>query len=388
MRLNNAHTRQFLLSWAHDAGFLCDGLDNILAELNGRAISLSAPLTYEACLNLTDEELQRYYEEYNLVKYYPDLSHERRAWLLWKQAMEWRWLGTPQTIEDLCQYIMDQTEVELHITDSLAFDVNGNLVHPELLNVFDAELSVLAAYLPENTLRRVSANIIRFKNDRTQLRGFSFLFDLTGGDLDSTIAYTDGGNYEVFYELNGWTSDVRYQAFPNSDTTSPTTLSGKGRDITMYKSQGVLLDLLGGARYEVVRAYANEFDIRGFRPTGLYIGCASTASTTYRAILTNLSSNSYTFQRIDYRRIDSIPYQWGYSVIAGKLVFTITLQGGVTGSGYVDVYGYVRGDATVSDYQVVDERIRYSNGQFTIATNITPNSGADAYLNLTNLRPD
>lgn len=209
MRLNDAHTRQFLLSWAHDAGFLCDGLDNILAELNGRAISLSAPLTYEACLNLTDEELQRYYEEFGLVNYYPDLSHERRAWLLWKQAMEWRWLGTPQTIADLCQYLMDQTEVELHINDSLAFDSNGVLVNPDLLNVFDAELSVSAADLPENILFRIYANIVRFKNDRTQLRGFAFLFDLEGGDLDSTIAYTDGGNYEVFYELDGWALDVQ-----------------------------------------------------------------------------------------------------------------------------------------------------------------------------------
>lgn len=387
MRLNDAHTRQFLLSWAHDAGFLCDGLDNILAELNGRAISLSAPLTYEACLNLTDEELQRYYEEFGLVNYYPDLSHERRAWLLWKQAMEWRWLGTPQTIEDLCQYLMDQTEVELHITDSLAFDVNGNLVHPELLNVFDAELSVLAADLPENTLRRVSANIVRFKNDRTQLRGFSFLFDMTGGGFDSEIAYTDGGNYEVFFEMGDFTDDIRQQAFPESNTSSSATLAGKSRDTTLYNQSGFLYLEGGDARYEVARVYANSSDIIGTRPNGLYIGRTTTQGTVLRAVLTNLSENSVTFQRIDYRKINCVPYTFTYGMTFGTLQFTVTLTG-VSGDGYVTAYGYVRGNTSASDYIFINnEQMRYVNSKFLIPTNIS-GSSPDVYLNLTNLRPD
>lgn len=390
MRLNNAHTRQFLLSWAHDADFLCDGLDNILADLNGRAISLSAPLTYEACLNLTDEELQRYYEEFGLVKYYPDLSHERRAWLLWKQTMEWRWLGTPQTIEDLCRYIMDQTEVELHITDSLAFDVNGSLVHPELLNVFDAELSVLAADLPENTLRRVSANIVRFKNDRTQLRGFSFLFDMTGGGFDTTLSYTDGGNYETFFEMGDFTDDIRQQAFPESNTSSSATLSAKSKDAIVYDQSGSSLYLEGGnVRYEVARVYATTQDIVGTRPDGLYFGRASTQTAVLRAVLTNMSNNSVTFQRIDYRKINCVPYTFTYGVDFGTLSFTVTLTG-VTGSGYITAYGYVRGTATVSTgYQIIDERdLRYVNGKFIIPTNLANSASADCYLNLTNLRPD
>lgn len=290
MRLSDSYLRQFLPTWAQDVGFLCDGMDGLLHDFNERAISLAAPLTLEACEALTDAELQRYYEEYGLAKYYPDISHERRAWLLWQQAMRWRWLGTPRAVEILCEYIMDLTPVTLKITDDLAYGPDGTLRNPELLHVFDAELSVQAADLPEYVLSRVYDNIIRFKNDRTKLRGFSFIFDLSGGGLDTTVAYTDGGNFEKFFELNTF-----------SDVPVPYNMT---RYFTWNQSQ---VQINAGDQRELAPlTYDEGFS---YTPTRYYSGTADRTGTSADGLLVvpvdgklylyNNKSSAIRIQRVD-----------------------------------------------------------------------------------------
>lgn len=389
MKLKDIVSRLLLPRFAHSMDWVQNAFDYIIKNGAQRALTLAAPLSMESIHGLTDSELQDYYEQFGVAIYYPDLSRETRETMLYYLAQLYRFLGTPRAVEILCQYIMDETEVHLHVDDHLAFDDNGNLVNESLLDVFDAELDVAGASLPEDTLKRIRENIIRFKNDRTELRGFSFNFDLTGGGLDSTISMTDGGNFETFYELNGWTSDIRQTGYPNQDYTTPATLSGKTRDLTLYTSSGGRVAIAGhAARYEVVRLYANSADIRGVRPVGLFLGSSTTSSTSLTAVLTNLGDTSYTYQRFDYRQINAIPYQFGYGMSGGKLYFTVQLQGGVTGSGYIDAYGFVRGNSTITDYVIIDARIRYTNGQFTINTELSATSSVDCYLNLTNLRPD
>lgn len=200
MKLDDAKTSELLPLPMQYAAFLTDAFDTFLHYMSGRANSLPAPMTLEACKALNDEEMQVLYDDFGLAKYYPDISHDRRAWLLWKQQDLWRWLGTPSAIETLCQYLFDGVDVSLEISDNMAFDQEGRLVRPELLHIFDAELTISSAVLPENMIERIYANVIRFCRDQEQLRAFTFLFEAM--ELEVGVSAKDGGSWESFYEVN------------------------------------------------------------------------------------------------------------------------------------------------------------------------------------------
>lgn len=292
MRLGDSHLRKFLPAWAADVGFLCDGMDGLLGAFNERAISLSAPLTLEACQALTDEEIQKYYEEFGLAKYYPDISHERRAWLLWQQTKLWRWLGTPRAVEILCEYIMDLTPVTLKITDDLAFGPNGELRNPELLHVFDAELSVEAADLPEYALSRVYANIVRFKNDRTVLRGFSFIFEMSGKGLYAEACVNDGGEYERFYDITTFDDTPKLYkktVYFHWQQSQVQINAGATMSVSPLMAYNALFE------YTPTRYYSGWADIRGAAPTGLSLVNNNGALALY-----NGSGSAIRIQRLDF----------------------------------------------------------------------------------------
>lgn len=200
MKLQDAKTSELLPLSMLSAEFLCDAFDGFLRYGRARLSALPAPMTLDACLALTDEEMQAYFEQFGLAKYYVDISHERRAWLLHEQSVLWRYLGTPKAIETLCQYLFDGVDVSLEVSDNLAFSQDGRLVRPELLHLFDAVLDVSETVLPANFYDRLYANIKRFVRDQEQLRSFTISFEALEQEID--VAVTDGGNYENFYELN------------------------------------------------------------------------------------------------------------------------------------------------------------------------------------------
>lgn len=200
MRLDNAKTSEMLPLSMLSAEFLCDAFDEFLKYGRARLSALPAPMTLDACLALTDEEMQKYYEEFGLAKYYPDISHERRAWLLFNQQSLWRYLSTPKSLETLCQYLMDDVEVSIKIDDNLAFNQYGEMVRPELLHLFDAELNVSEPVLPEDLLERLYANITRFVRNQEQLRSFAISFEALEQEIGTAI--TDGANYERFYTIH------------------------------------------------------------------------------------------------------------------------------------------------------------------------------------------
>ena len=206
MELKNAHTREFLPDFSLPAAFLCDAFDSMLKYSNGRLDCLPAPMTLDSCIALTDDELQCFFNEYGLAKYYPDISHYRRAWLLFMQNRLWRLLGTPTAIETLCQYLFDDVDVSLDVQDNLAFDEDGNLIDEELLDTFDAELTISKAYLPDNILFRVLANIIKFTRNQEWLRTFTFLFEVFEKTVNVTV--NDGDAYSVDYSFD-MTVDAR-----------------------------------------------------------------------------------------------------------------------------------------------------------------------------------
>jgi hypothetical protein len=293
MNLSDIESKQLLPRFAHSLDWIQDAFDAIIKMGVARSYTLAAPLTMESIHGLTDSELQEYYNLFGIAIYYPDLSRETREQMLYNLCRLYRFLGTPRAIEILCQYVMDDTPIEVHIDDLFAFDDSGNLRHEDLLDVFDVELSIQASELPEETLQRIYENIIRFKNDRTLLRGFSFIFDLTGGGLDVPVAYTDGGNFETFFEL---------KTFSNA----PVPYKSTGY-FTWNHSQ---VQINAGYQRDVnppLTAYTEGFS---YRPTRYYSGVADTTGASADGLLLvnnngnlalyNNKGTAIRIQRMDY----------------------------------------------------------------------------------------
>lgn len=200
MKLNDAKTSEFLTQWAEAGKYLTDGLDDILHYANGRIDGLPAPVTLESCIALTDDEQMAMFEQFGLAKYYPDISHERRAWMLWMQNLLWRKLGTPKALETLCMYLFDDVTVHLEVRDNGAWDSLGNLTDEDLLDVFDAELTIDSLNLPSEMLERVKSNIIRFVRNQEWMRAFVFLFEAM--DTTTGVSITDGERYARDYIID------------------------------------------------------------------------------------------------------------------------------------------------------------------------------------------
>ena len=206
MKLNDAKTSEFLTQWAESGKYLEDGLDDILHYANGRIDGLPAPVTLESCIALTDDEQMAMFEQFGLAKYYPDISHERRAWMLWMQNLLWRKLGTPKALETLCMYLFDDVEVHLEVKDNGAWDALGNLTDEDLLDVFDAELTIDSLNLSPEMFERVKANIIRFVRNQEWMRAFIFLFEAM--DTTTGVSLDDGGRYARDYLIDLGSDDT------------------------------------------------------------------------------------------------------------------------------------------------------------------------------------
>ena len=206
MKLNDAKTSEFLTQWAETGKYLEDGLDDILHYADGRIDSLPAPFTLESCIALTDDEQMAMFEQFGLAKYYPDISHERRAWMLWMQNLLWRKLGTPKALETLCMYLFDDVTVHLEVKDNGAWDSLGNLTDEDLLDVFDAELTIDSLNLPSEMFERIKANIIRFVRNQEWMRAFVFLFEAM--DTTMGVSITDGERYARDYLIDLYSDDT------------------------------------------------------------------------------------------------------------------------------------------------------------------------------------
>ena len=170
MKLTNINSSQLLPRFAAESKWLCDAFDELVKAVNTRTESLPAPLTIESIERLTDEELQAFYEQFGLVIYYPDISRDRRNWLLFQVYKYWVSLGTKKAVETLVQYIFDNVTVHIKVYDNLAYGVNGTIIHPELLDMFDVEVLPLSEGLPDNATARILANILIFSPNSQTLR--------------------------------------------------------------------------------------------------------------------------------------------------------------------------------------------------------------------------
>lgn len=177
MRTDNIQSSKLLPGFAHGASFCAVAFDSIGREISSRAISLAAPLTFESTMALTDGEMQEMYDMYGIAKYYPDISKERRSWLLVMQNRYWRRLGTPTALETLVQYLFDDVTIRLTVVDNLAFNSHGTLVNGDLLDTYDAVIEPEEPAVTEEINSRLYANLVRFSRNSQQLRGVTYHFD-------------------------------------------------------------------------------------------------------------------------------------------------------------------------------------------------------------------
>ena len=256
MKLNDAKTSEFLTQWAEAGKYLTDGLDDILHYANGRIDGLPAPVTLESCIALTDDEQMAMFEQFGLAKYYPDISHERRAWMLWMQNLLWRKLGTPKALETLCMYLFDDVTVHLEVKDNGAWDALGNLTDEDLLDVFDAELTIDSLNLPSEMLERVKANIIRFVRNQEWMRAFVFLFEAM--DTTMGVSITDGERYAREYLIDLYADDTLPIDLRLGTSNNLIVSRDYLIDLGSVGQYGFLLDFEG---WEPSREYNIEYNI-------------------------------------------------------------------------------------------------------------------------------
>ena len=275
MQLKDIHSQELLPEFASDVIFAANAFDEMMRYAANRTDCLPAPLTLESALELTDEEQAAYFEQYGLAKYYPDISHDKRSWMLWMQNKLWRYLGTPHSIETLCSYLFDEIPVRLKIYDNLAFDAHGQLIDESLIDVFYAELSVEKPSLPSGVLERIKANIIRFVRNQEWMRAFIFLFEAM--DTTTGVSITDGERYARDYLIDLYSDDtlpidLRLGTFNNI---------GVSRDfsVTPFPQYGFLLDF---EDWETSTGYDTEYNITKdgltIKAIGRVIGFTSTTS--------------------------------------------------------------------------------------------------------------
>ena len=176
MKLDGVQSKQLLPRFADDMEWIQQAFDVIVKHANERAKSIDAPLSMEAIQALTDEELQALYEQYGIAIYYPDLSRETREKMLFEMCRIYRYLGTPKAIETLCNYIFDGVELNVKVVDNQAFDENGRLVNPSMLDTFDIEIDPQIPVLDANAHARLLDNIIHFSRNSQGLNGINYDF--------------------------------------------------------------------------------------------------------------------------------------------------------------------------------------------------------------------
>lgn len=169
MKLSDINSWLLLPQFANNYAFLQRAFDTIIKPCVERIKSLSQPLSLDAIANLTDEELQALYEQYGVAEYYPDLDRDVRNLMFYNMVKFYRWLGTPNALEQLVTYIFNGITLQAKVHDNLAWN-NGVLTQPELLDLYDLEIIPSVESLPANATERILANIIRFSRNSQTLR--------------------------------------------------------------------------------------------------------------------------------------------------------------------------------------------------------------------------
>lgn len=199
MKLHDIESKQLLPQWAQDFAWIQDAFDAIVKRCAARIPVIDAPLTLDTIAALSDSELQEWFARFGVVTYYPELSRETREKMLFWLQRYYRYLGTPQAVSVLCDYLYDGADMSVVVHDNLAFDESGALVDESLLDLFDLEIICANAQIAMDRIPRIRFNALRFAPNSQALRniGFTYPTEITvpvGCCGDSSAVYFYGEN--------------------------------------------------------------------------------------------------------------------------------------------------------------------------------------------------
>ena len=177
MRLTNLDSSMLLPEFGSKAEWMCKEFDSFIRPNALRSRCLTAPLDKEALEQCTEQELEQYFDSFGLADYYPDVSKERKIYMLLTQQNFWTRLSTKTALKALVQYIFDEVEIELEIQDNLAFDKQGQLVDPDALDTFYIEVIPKDGVLPENAMQRVVDNVYKFVRNTQCIKGIIYRYE-------------------------------------------------------------------------------------------------------------------------------------------------------------------------------------------------------------------
>ena len=257
MKIDDPKTKDLLCEWANHVAFLCDGLDDFLRYGGLRNESLPAPLTLESCEALTEEEMQKAYDQFGLT-YYPDIPFSVRAWYLWQSTTLYRYWGTPRALEVLSQYIMGDNPIELVVHDNLAFNDQGDLIDEDLLDVFDVEILAENPVLSDYTLTRILANLCRVVRNQEYVEGFTFTFP---EEFSLEVHYGYAPEASVVLEIENdelsTSPAITAKAFTRSSAYQNLnkSLSANTNNYLYEEGMNTTLDVISGATYTLTGAF-------------------------------------------------------------------------------------------------------------------------------------
>jgi len=199
MRLHDIQSASLLPRFAEDAEWEQNALDVFIKSVRAASFGLGAPYTMKAIEALSDADLQKYYAQYGIATYYPDLSRKTRNDMLFELSRIYRYLGTPYAVQLLCRYIFDESEaVTVEVVDNIAWE-NGELTDSSLLDLFDLEISFSSPVLTPEKHERIIENVFRFCRNSQTLRDTIYIFP---GEfsLPVGVAHGEHAGIGVVYE--------------------------------------------------------------------------------------------------------------------------------------------------------------------------------------------
>lgn len=380
MKLSNIVSKDLLPEFAESISWVMNAFDHIIQDIKARSVSIDAPLTMESIEALTDEDLQALYNQYGLALYYPDISRARRNWMLYNMARIWRYLGTPKAVEFLCQYIFSDIDIELKVHDNGAFDEEGRLVNPDLVDVFDIEIIPGVTILPPEANQRILENVIRFSRNSQALRQIYYSYDtFVSQNVSPALPYN--GIVAVENVLNEALCE---------DSPEPPTPPGPGyEDLTLYLQSGSSKNMQFSATSATTTmsksGYSGDVVYQLYTDSGRSVAFTPDLTKIYRIGY----YDGTEWKELKYQSIDSMPETITSNLSdsvscfiilnSGLLWFLTNLNRTITSPSYeVNIRAYPDSREWTQETLYLETVDKYYQTNVTCYTSPTPNN---SYIN-------
>ena len=260
MQIKDINSSVLLPRFASKTEWVCNALDDVIKSIRVRTDAIDAPLTMESIEVLTDDEIRYYFEQIGVIKYYPDIPRPIKNEILFNLYRLQPRLGTPRTVEILCQYVFKDIDLFIEIFDNLAFNSLGELIDESLLDLFDVTVHPSTNSLEQDFITRLYKNIFALSRNSQTIRNLNIEYQSNNINTSACIAlpYDDIEGVEYVYNYDLCESVIIEDHLYFGGDFS-------GNNIRMESVDG------GGGLIEKYASYKSLFNLRGWEPGGLFI---------------------------------------------------------------------------------------------------------------------